>query len=259
MKFDDEFKKRILICRSQIGLTQNELASLIGVAQRMIAAYELGESRPRLKVLMKLSETFGVSPEWLANGLESGNYRENVTSINSRQIPILRPGLADRYIDKSLDSVAIKEHVTIGFEVSLSAFAIKIEDDSMTSSEACDITFPRGAIVVFDPCIAAKGGDYVLVHWRDSMPHVTFRKYYPSLDSISLAPLNKNYPSDVLTSKYITEMDVSIIPAVGVISTLPALSRLKTQNYIVSENENLHQSSIPNNYEDMIGSNKKPT
>lgn len=245
MKFDDEFKKRMLICRSQIGLTQNELASLIGVAQRMIAAYELGESRPRLKVLMKLSETFGVSPEWLSGGIESGSFRENVTSIDSRRVPILKAGLAHKYIDKSLDISSIKEYITIGFEVGISAFAIRIEDDSMTSSEASEYSFPRGTIVILDPSIPARGGDYVLVHLHNAPPPRTaFRKFYPSLESITLTPLNKNYPTDSFSNVSLKETSVSVIPAVGIISTLPALSRLKTQRDIISENDEFHKTSI---------------
>lgn len=258
MKFDDDFKKRMLICRSRVGLTQNELAGLIGVAQRMIAAYELGESRPRLKVLMKLAEAFGVSPDWLAGGLDSGNYREHVTNVDSRRVPILKPGLVYQYIDNSLDDAFIKEHITIGFEVGISAFAIRIEDDSMTSSEANEYSFPRGTIVILDPSIPVRGGDYVLVHLHNAPPPRTvFRKYSPSLESITLTPLNKNYPVDSFSNISLREISVSVIPAVGIISTLPALARLKPMRDIISENEEPHQTStIAKPKEE---SDKKPT
>ncbi|MEB7878599.1 LexA family transcriptional regulator [Klebsiella oxytoca] len=231
--FDDKFNERLLICRSKIGLTQSELAALIGVAQRMIAAYELGESRPRVRVLMKLSEVLGVSPEWLASGKESSNPREGVMNTEFRRLPILKPGFIHKYITNKLDPIYIKKYVTFGFDVGISAFAVQIDDDSMTSTDANDFSFPRGSIVVIDPSISVRGGDYVFLLIPENPSYFTLRKFYPSVESIKFSPLNKNYPTESFNREVLKSQHAAILPAVGVVSTLPAFSRLKSKTDIL--------------------------
>ena len=242
MKFNDEFKTRMLLCRSQIGITQSELASIIGVAQRMIAAYELGESRPRMNVLLKLSEVFGVSPEWLAGGKDDDESKVQESSKRTFTIPVLKPGFALKHINNTLDSLYINEFVSLSFEVGLRAFAIKMEDDSMTSSGANEHSFPRGSIVILDPSISAKGGDYTLVIIHGNTPKIAFRKFFPSLDTVNFTPLNVNYPSDSFSQINLREQSIPVIPAVGMIATLPALERVKTlENIRTEEDRNRRQ------------------
>lgn len=40
MKFDEDFPKRVASARAQLGITQTQLAEMVGVVQRQIAAYE---------------------------------------------------------------------------------------------------------------------------------------------------------------------------------------------------------------------------
>lgn len=47
--------------RKRKGITQAELAQELGVSQRAVAAYELGERRPSPEVAKKMMEIFGLS------------------------------------------------------------------------------------------------------------------------------------------------------------------------------------------------------
>lgn len=51
------------MCRVRSGLTQSELGRKVGVAQRTIAAYEMGTRKPSPAVFKRLMEVFGLSLE----------------------------------------------------------------------------------------------------------------------------------------------------------------------------------------------------
>jgi transcriptional regulator with XRE-family HTH domain len=55
----------VSILRKEQGLTQAELARLLGVSQQTVFAYELGDRRISLFTLVKLAKIFGVPVEAL--------------------------------------------------------------------------------------------------------------------------------------------------------------------------------------------------
>ena len=67
----NNFAEKLANLRAQKGLTQRQLGEMAGVAWSMISNYESGQSKPRLKVLMRLGDALGVSVEDL-QGQESG-------------------------------------------------------------------------------------------------------------------------------------------------------------------------------------------
>jgi len=58
---------RIRQARQEAGLTQDQLADLVGVGMRQIQYYESGESDPYRK-LIQISEATGKTVEWLLRG-----------------------------------------------------------------------------------------------------------------------------------------------------------------------------------------------
>ena len=48
--------------------TQEEFASVLGISQAQLSKYELGQSAPRLGVLIRLSEKYGKSTDWILTG-----------------------------------------------------------------------------------------------------------------------------------------------------------------------------------------------
>ncbi|GFE81161.1 hypothetical protein GCM10011487_31610 [Steroidobacter agaridevorans] len=53
----------VSVLRKSRGMTQAELARSIGVSQQAVFAYELGDRRISVLVLLKLSKVFGISVE----------------------------------------------------------------------------------------------------------------------------------------------------------------------------------------------------
>ena len=63
-----EFKDRLKEVRSRQKLSQNELASRIGVHVTNISRYERGENKPTTQVLSKLAEALEVTTDFLMSG-----------------------------------------------------------------------------------------------------------------------------------------------------------------------------------------------
>lgn len=51
--------------REEIGMTQTELASRLGVSQGAVSQWESGSTQPEIKHLVKMSEMFGCSVDEL--------------------------------------------------------------------------------------------------------------------------------------------------------------------------------------------------
>lgn len=57
--------KRILSRRSELGMTQEALAALIGADYKKIWRYENGENKPSAEVLAQIAEALNTTPNWL--------------------------------------------------------------------------------------------------------------------------------------------------------------------------------------------------
>jgi transcriptional regulator with XRE-family HTH domain len=53
-------------------MQQAEFARLLGVSQTQVSKYERGESEPPLEVLLRLSQKYGKSLDWLVDGKGEG-------------------------------------------------------------------------------------------------------------------------------------------------------------------------------------------
>ncbi len=62
---DNELGTRIKTLRHQSNLTQSQLARLLNVTPALISAYELGDRKPSLELLVSLAATFKVSTDYL--------------------------------------------------------------------------------------------------------------------------------------------------------------------------------------------------
>ncbi len=59
--------EKILSARSEMKMTQDELAEKVDVSRRSIAAYERGESIPRKSTILKLGKALNVSTKYLSD------------------------------------------------------------------------------------------------------------------------------------------------------------------------------------------------
>lgn len=62
---DKELGNRIKKLRKQSNLNQAQLARILNVSPALISAYELGDRKPSLELLVSLAATFKVSTDYL--------------------------------------------------------------------------------------------------------------------------------------------------------------------------------------------------
>ncbi len=65
-----DFRERLFDLRRQAGLSQEELANLVGVTRQAVQKWEAGTSRPDMDNLVSLAEYFKVSLDYLVTGKE---------------------------------------------------------------------------------------------------------------------------------------------------------------------------------------------
>ena len=66
-----DFRERLFDLRRQAGLSQEELANLVGVTRQAVQKWEAGTSRPDMDNLVSLAAYFKVSLEYLVTGKET--------------------------------------------------------------------------------------------------------------------------------------------------------------------------------------------
>ena len=73
-----QFGKKLYEFRKNKGLSQNQLAEMLGLSGKAVSKWENGGSTPKIDVLKKLSEIFGVSIEQL---IDTENCEKSITKI----------------------------------------------------------------------------------------------------------------------------------------------------------------------------------
>jgi len=76
--------EQIRIYRERNGLSQKELAALIGISPNRLSNWERGVNKPDINFLIKICQALNVSPsEFLSFGLSSDEYNAHERSLIS--------------------------------------------------------------------------------------------------------------------------------------------------------------------------------
>jgi SOS-response transcriptional repressor LexA len=178
---------RVRLRRSELKMSQKELAALVGVGQADISKLEAGGvSRPHY--VTSLAKALRVDPYWLESG-KSSNIRGADLGKRVPVISNVRAGTWGEINDHEPDTDETIEARTI--TPSKTAFALKVQGDSMTRDE--QPSFPDGTYIIVEPEIGAKPGDFVVA--IDAATNVaTFKRLGTDGSRWYLIALNKSYP-----------------------------------------------------------------
>jgi SOS-response transcriptional repressor LexA len=193
--------------RIKLGLTQAELAKLIGITQQSLQKIEDGKTQNPRK-LLSLSKALNCTPEWLELG-ERGEIRESIPdytdqhnlSLNQEKSK-LRPIISQEQV---IDWPTIKidkeqvewQHTT--FNASKNSFWLKVIGDHMTSLSG--VSIPEGYLIFVEPSLTPINGDLVIAKMKDSN-EVTFKKLVTDAGRTYLKPLNQNYHAIEVTENF---------------------------------------------------------
>ncbi|HEN3601320.1 TPA: helix-turn-helix domain-containing protein [Yersinia enterocolitica] len=175
--------------RIELGMTQSQLAEIVGATQQSIVSVESGITK-RPRYLLDLAKALSCDPTWLQDG---GAFKK-VTEINTRKIPLISyvqaGALAHSLPIDSYDGDF--EYVLTDMDWSENTFALRIEGDSMEPE------FKSGDVIVVDPEIPPAPGEFVVA--MNGGEAATFKKYRPigydhhRNEIYELVPLNSDYP-----------------------------------------------------------------
>lgn len=87
--------EKIIELRKKEGMTQEELAGKLNVSRQTISKWELCQSHPELSFIVKLSELFGVTTDYLIKDDELN--KDNKEEVNSNVV-VVKQGLSPRQI-----------------------------------------------------------------------------------------------------------------------------------------------------------------
>ena len=90
---------RIKNLREEFGMTQQELADKIDGAKSTIAMYEKGDRKPSLEVLVKLSEIFNCSTDYILCKTDIRNIEDEFKFAYHKEIE----GLTEEEIKEALE------------------------------------------------------------------------------------------------------------------------------------------------------------
>jgi SOS-response transcriptional repressor LexA len=186
-----ELGHRIKQVLAEKGLTQAQLARLVGVKQQTIS-YICAPDSPAStsRYANKIAEVLGVNPSWLQDG--QGDRHEPTVRIelegvelSVRRVAFLRHEDVIPFVNGQ-EIKGKKMGLMTDADVSGLSFAIEIEGDSMRP------LFRPGDRVVIDANIKPEPGDFVVAQSDGAL---TFRKFRSRGDTqFELVPLNDDWP-----------------------------------------------------------------
>ena len=185
-----DFGKKLREARVKKGMTQQELADLIGTSKSVISGYENGKNDPARSVLLKLSKSLDVSLNYLMGWEEDTNI-EQIEPINSIKIPVvgrIPAGTPIEAIEDIIEYIDIPENWTNGNN---EYFGLIVRGDSM---------YPLlldGDTVVIKRQEVAETGDICACYINGY--DATLKRISLTEHSITLKPENPNYPPKTYT------------------------------------------------------------
>lgn len=182
------------------GITKKALAEAAGVSPSAVSQWLSGESQ-KLKgeSVAGIQMKTGYSSSWLVSGRGPKTLKQGNTSEMEKRasVPLIswvkagswatvedpfNVGEADEWID------------AFQSKPGSNAFALRVDGDSMTNPHSGQRSFPDGTIIIVDPGMEAKAGDYVVA--KDvATQSATFKRLAYDGGRWFLKPLNPVYPT----------------------------------------------------------------
>jgi transcriptional regulator with XRE-family HTH domain len=104
-KFSEEFGERLAKLRKEQGLTQTQLAEMLGVSQQQVASFEAGRRRVTIAMLPSVARALGVSIEELL-GVKAENGKRGPTPKLQQQLERVSrlPKARQRFVIEMLET-----------------------------------------------------------------------------------------------------------------------------------------------------------
>ena len=101
--------ERLIMLQEQSGMNQKQLQKELGLSNSAFSDWKKGKGRPSVEALVRFSEFFGVSMDWLAFGNVETSGREAALLLKYRSISNEQKVRLEAYLDGMVDSNAAQE------------------------------------------------------------------------------------------------------------------------------------------------------
>lgn len=169
------------------GLSSDDLSRLIGIPSTTIKRMRSGDANPTLNNLLPIAEYFSIT----LNQLISGD--PFLKDFKASSLPLFSWEDCCNY--NSIDYENVYSRILTERTVSKKAFALPIKEDEQEF-------FPENSILIVEPEVEPKNGDYVIIG-NVKQNIAVIRKYIIEIEKIYLKPLIPGIDISPLTSIYI--------------------------------------------------------
>lgn len=196
MSEQETLGSRIRQVLQERGMTQSELARLVGVKQQTVSYICADKGAESSRYATRIAQVLGVNPSWLQHGGHGKHDPIVRIEMSGVELALARvPVISEQDVLQFAETGKLPENVgrTLMTDARTGprCFAIELEGDSMAPQ------FVNGDKIVIDPDIHPEPGDFVCATINGA---ITFRKYRERGRSngdhlFELVPMNQDWPT----------------------------------------------------------------
>ncbi|ORM57864.1 LexA family transcriptional regulator [Pantoea rodasii] len=192
--------ERIRSRRKTLKLTQQVVASGIGVSHVAVSQWEKDETVPRGENLLRLAELLQCTAAWIIDG-DGEVFAAPLRVSDVSTLPLISLTQAAEWLQEQ--RLVIQQQATrfLYSDIKLSdrALAITLEDSAMQPD------YRPGDTLIFDPAVVPQPGDVVLARVNGVVQVRIYRLLAEQHDEqiFSLRPLNEDFPTLLSSEKKI--------------------------------------------------------
>lgn len=186
--------------RTEKDITQDQLATIIGVSRSAIVKYELGiVDNIKRTTIQKLADYFNVTPTYIM-GLENNEEnKNNIINVYSS----VHAGILTEMVEDIVDTEEIDINMLKGGK---EFFGIKVKGDSMSPK------YLEGDTIIVEKTNNCENGQDCVVAVNGN--EAFLKRVFKSETGIMLQALNPNYDPIIFNNKDIKDIPVTIIGVV---------------------------------------------
>jgi len=203
------FGQRLAAARHRAGLSQDQIAAIVGKTRQAVSKWERDEAQPSQEDLLRLSDALGVSVAYLLGETDDPRRPEDILAKQAMPvtpIPILGvihagdPIPAEEHI---IGWTAIPEDEARGGRF----FALKAKGDCFYTGGPKSIS--EGDIVIVRQQPDCENGQIAVVLWPD-VSEAQLRRVYRRDGMVVLRADNPAYPPEVVKKRELTILGVVV-------------------------------------------------
>ena len=186
--YGDRLRQR----REKLKMLQKDVGDALGISAASIGQWEREDTAPGGENLLALAEVLQVEPAWIINGQRTRPILNAARTKHAiMELPLISAlDIGKGFSRKTLTSKQMGTELT-ALEVSHSAFAMGAVGDSMINPLGYP-SMPPGTIVIVDPELEERNGDYIVVVSEDG--DSMMKKLVKDGPNAWLVSLNPEYP-----------------------------------------------------------------